>query len=112
MSERLSDEELADVAARVVSQKCHMCSGKGYRAGDGAFFDCVTCSGTGAFALSTQTMVAIIAELRSLRAAAITAEEREALDWARAVVIADEREKGNTPQGQRALTVLERLVKP
>lgn len=61
---RLSDEELADVAARVCDGACHVCDGSG-RLTNSA---CGTCQETGLFALQKDTMLDIITELTALRA--------------------------------------------
>lgn len=66
MSERLTDQGLADVAARVDKGTCHNCEGTG---NEQPWRTCRVCSGTGVFALSTETMMTIITELRSYRAA-------------------------------------------
>ena len=63
MSERLSDEELADVAARCADGTCARCDGSARWGVD----ECPQCDGTGNFALSTATMASLIAELRAAR---------------------------------------------
>lgn len=64
MGERkLSDEELADVAARILDGACPQCNGSGQY----GLVLCEMCDATGNFALSTDTALNIIAELRELR---------------------------------------------
>lgn len=88
---RLTDEELADVAERIVEDqpKCHVCGGTGkvvapsiVRLGRAVTKCCGACDGTGFFALSTDAMRSIVAELRELRALLAVAtkvvEERRA----------------------------------
>lgn len=62
------------------------------------------------YSAGVDLLSAVESLLAELRASALTAEEREDLNWAHAVLLADERDKGKTAQGQRALAVLARLV--
>ena len=62
---RMTDEELADVAHRVADGRCHVCKGDRERI---ALIGCDACEGTGAFALSTETMCGVLMELIELRA--------------------------------------------
>lgn len=60
---RLTDAELADVAARVADGRCALC-GNGLDQST-----CPMCEGTGAFALKTEAMQSVLEELRERRAA-------------------------------------------
>ena len=114
MSERLSDEELADVIYRIDRGTCHTCCGARFvvRVGDDGYeheYLCMTCDGTGAFSLSTSAAEVCFRELRERRAADLTAEEREALRYAVVACREEHRRSGAAPLAA-ALAVLDRLL--
>lgn len=74
--QRLTDEQLAHVAARLVDDqpKCHVCNGSGMTQRGRWFPNCAVCDGTGFFALGTATMRSIVDELLHLRSRLAAAE--------------------------------------
>lgn len=78
MNKRLTDEQLQEIHGLMLKGLCTKCGGKGMTRNPHPA-TCDACGGTGLFALATDTMEEIIAELRLLRSQALTAEEREAV---------------------------------
>jgi RecJ-like exonuclease len=106
-AKRLTDEELADVAARVLDGRCVVCRNEGNVAGRSI---CAACDGTGVFALSTDTMQSVLAELRERRALDLSDEDRDVLDLA-AVAVRNYRDLyGMTDQCDACLAILDRLL--
>jgi hypothetical protein len=116
VSDRLTDEQLHDVIARVENGRCHVCDGDSQPL-PGVV--CATCNGTGAFALNTETMRSILVELRERRAQFNVTDGAtwSALNFAREIVKAEisaailDSYRGRC---ERAVAVLERMlgVKP
>jgi DNA-directed RNA polymerase subunit F len=71
-----------------------------------ALIDCVNSSPV--TTASNNAMRDVLTELKERRAADLTAEEREALEWAKACVMCDDEQ---TPLQLRALSALSKILK-
>ena len=107
-SERISDEDLADVARRVADGRCAVCLNGKTRS------SCVACDGTGAFNLATDVMERILLELIALRASSstrempgMTSEQVATLTWLRHMLA---EESFNPDQWKASIDVLDKII--